>query len=46
MDEDFQALRAAGYSEDQIFELTNAASYGAGLIRMNAALSCLAGGSA
>ena len=35
-DEDFTKLRAEGYSEDQIFELTTAAAAGAGMRRLDA----------
>jgi len=41
-DDDFQKLRAAGYSEDQIFELTVAAALGAGVRRFEAGLRSLA----
>jgi alkylhydroperoxidase family enzyme len=37
-DEDFSKLRHAGYSEDQIFELTVAAAAGAGVKRFEAGL--------
>ena len=37
-DEDVEALKAAGYSEDQIFEITVAAALGAAQARMQAAL--------
>jgi alkylhydroperoxidase family enzyme len=36
-DEDMEALRQAGYSEDQIYELTVSAALGAGLERARAA---------
>ena len=39
--EDVAALRQIGYSEDQIFELTVSASMGAGLVRLESALSAL-----
>lgn len=39
--EDIAALRQIGYSEDQIFELTVSASLGAGLVRLESALSAL-----
>ncbi len=40
-DEDFSNLRHAGYSEDQIFELTVAAAAGAGVRRFEAGLRAL-----
>ncbi|MFP5284306.1 MAG: hypothetical protein ACLGI9_01060 [Thermoanaerobaculia bacterium] len=40
-DEDIQALRRAGLSEDQIFEATVAAALGAGLERLRAGLAAL-----
>jgi alkylhydroperoxidase family enzyme len=40
-DEDFNKLRHAGYSEDQIFELTVAAAAGAGVRRFEAGLRAL-----
>jgi alkylhydroperoxidase family enzyme len=40
-DEDFSRLRHAGYSEDQIFELTLAAAAGAGVRRFEAGLRAL-----
>lgn len=40
-DEDIAALRAAGYSEDQIFEVTVATAVGAGLDRLDAALRAM-----
>src|ERR1700682_1764860 len=40
-DEDFSKLRQAGYSEDQIFELTVAAAAGAGVRRFEAGLRAL-----
>lgn len=43
-DEDVERLRAAGYSEDQIFELTIAAAYGAARSRLDAAMEALARG--
>lgn len=39
--EDIAALRHIGYSEDQIFELTISAALGAGLVRLESALSAL-----
>jgi len=44
-DEDVQALRSAGHSEDAIFEVTVAAAVGASLGRARAALKALKGGS-
>lgn len=40
-DEDVQALRRAGLSEDQIFEATVAAALGAGLERLRAGLAAM-----
>jgi alkylhydroperoxidase family enzyme len=40
-DADVGALRAAGYSEDQIFEATVAAAVGAGLARFDAGVAAL-----
>jgi hypothetical protein len=40
-DEDFNKLRQAGYSEDQVFELTVAAAAGAGVRRFEAGLRAL-----
>jgi alkylhydroperoxidase family enzyme len=45
-DEDVDQLRQAGYSEDQIFELTVAAAYGAARLRLGRALDAMAGRSA
>lgn len=44
VDDDLAALRAAGYSEDQVFELTVAAAVGAGLDRLERARRALEGG--
>ena len=41
IDEDIAELRAAGYSEDQIFEATLAAAFGAGRARLSAGLAAL-----
>lgn len=41
-DEDVEALRRAGLSEDQIFEATVAAAVGAGMKRLRAGLAALA----
>src|SRR4051794_30888764 len=43
MDEDVEALLAAGYSEDQLFELTVAAALGAGCSRLTAGLRAMEG---
>jgi hypothetical protein len=43
-DEDVEALRAAGYSEDQIFEATVSCALGAGLRRLEAGLSAIENG--
>jgi hypothetical protein len=40
-DDDVDALLGAGYSEQQIFELTQAAAFGAGLVRLEAAMAAL-----
>jgi hypothetical protein len=40
-DEDFAALRAAGHSEEEIFELTVAAAFGEGLRSLEAGLDAL-----
>jgi alkylhydroperoxidase family enzyme len=42
-DEDIQALRQAGYSEDAIFEITLSAALGTGLARLERGLSALKG---
>lgn len=41
-DEDLEALKRAGYSEDQLFEITVAAALGAGMRRLEAGLAPLA----
>jgi alkylhydroperoxidase family enzyme len=41
-DEDVERIRAAGYSEDQVFELTVAAAYGAALARLRSGLDSIA----
>jgi alkylhydroperoxidase family enzyme len=41
LDADFARLRAAGYSDDQLYELTLASSIGAGLRRFDAGLRAL-----
>ena len=43
-DEDVAALKAAGYSEDAIFEISIAAALGAGVARLERGLSALRGG--
>ena len=40
-DEEFEALRQTGYSEDEIFEVTVAAALGAGLERFEAGVRAL-----
>jgi len=40
-DEDFAQLRAAGYSESQLYEVTLAAALGAGLARFDAGLRAI-----
>lgn len=40
-DADIAALRDAGYSEDQIFELTVSTALGAGMHRLDAAMEAL-----
>jgi alkylhydroperoxidase family enzyme len=42
-DEDIEALRQAGYSEDAIFEITLSAALGAGMARLERGLSVLKG---
>jgi alkylhydroperoxidase family enzyme len=41
-DHDIEQLREAGYSEDQIFELTIAAAYGAARLRLDRAMDAMA----
>ena len=41
-DRDIEQLREAGYSEDQIFELTVAAAYGAARLRLDRAMDAMA----
>ncbi len=41
LDEDVDALVGAGLSEQQVFELTQAAAFGAGLVRLEATLAAL-----
>ncbi len=43
VDGDLEELRAAGYSEDQLFELTVAAAVGAGLDRLERARRAMEG---
>lgn len=40
-DRDIERLRQAGYTDDQIFELTVSAALGAGLLRLNCGLRAL-----
>jgi alkylhydroperoxidase family enzyme len=40
-DEDVDALRAAGFSEDEIFEQTVSAAVSEGLVRLDAALKAV-----
>ncbi len=42
-DGDIEQLKAAGYSEDEIFELTLCAAVGAGLVRLECGLAALEG---
>jgi alkylhydroperoxidase family enzyme len=42
-DRDIEALRAAGYSEDAIFEMTLSAALGAGIARLEVGLNALRG---
>ncbi len=42
-DEDIEALRKAGYSEDAIFEITLSAALGAGMARLERGLAVLKG---
>jgi alkylhydroperoxidase family enzyme len=41
-DEDYEALRKAGHSEDQLFELTICASLGAAKVRLDRGLRAIA----
>ena len=43
-DEDVEELKASGYSEDEIFEITIAAAFGAGLARIEKGFGVLKGG--
>jgi hypothetical protein len=43
-DEEVQALRRAGWSEDQIFEIAVSAAVGGGLARLERGLAALEGG--
>ena len=43
-DEDIAALKAAGKSEDEIFEITVAAAVGASMKRLRAGMAALRGG--
>jgi len=42
-EEDIEALRRAGYSEDAIFEITVSAALGAGMIRLEQGLAAMKG---
>jgi hypothetical protein len=42
-DEDIEALREAGYSEDAIFEITVSAALGSGMARLERGLAALKG---
>src|SRR5688572_12076921 len=42
-DEDVEALKRAGYSEDELFEITVSAAVGASLKRLDIGLAALAG---
>jgi alkylhydroperoxidase family enzyme len=44
VDADIEALKAAGYSEDAIFEITLSAALGAGLVRLERGLAAMRGG--
>jgi alkylhydroperoxidase family enzyme len=44
LDEDIEALRNAGYSEDAIFEMTLSVAIGAGQARLERGLAALKGG--
>jgi hypothetical protein len=43
-DEEVDALKRAGYTEDQLFEITVSAAVGAGLLRLERGLAALRGG--
>ena len=43
-DEDVEALKRAGYSEDEIFEISLSAALGAGMSRLERGLAALKGG--
>lgn len=43
VDEDIERLKAAGYSEDEIFELTVSVALGSGLARLECGMSALEG---
>ncbi len=45
-DDDVAALLAAGYGEDEVFELTAAAAVGAGLMRLEVARRAMGGATA
>jgi hypothetical protein len=40
-DEDFDKLRKAGYSDDQIYEITISAAFAAGLVRLETGMRAL-----
>lgn len=42
-DEDIEALRRVGYSEDAIFEITVSAAIGAGRVRLECGIAALKG---
>lgn len=42
-DQDMEALKGAGYSEDAIFEITVSAALGAGMVRLESGLRALRG---
>ncbi len=44
MDEDVEEMKRAGYSEDEIFEITLSATLGASLARLERGLALLGGG--
>src|SRR5690349_18903492 len=41
LDRDFDSLRAAGYDDDQIFEITICSAVGAGFLRLERGLAAL-----
>ncbi len=46
LDRDVEALKSAGYSEDEIFEVTVAAALGSALVRLESGLRALGRGQA